>query len=389
MLKHDKEYNELRETCTTQLYDFLKEETKPFIQNLFHYLTSDLPKHERDSLRESTRSPDRNTRDRSTSRMDRDRRSKERYGSRERHSRRRSMSPRRESRPCRDFERGKCPRGEMCKFSHRKNFTQGKQDGFNKRLVIEKIPIEYCSEEKVRNYFMQFGEITSISVEEHAKRAFVEYSLPEEATKAYTSPNVIFGNRFVKVYWNKNEPVTVKSLGPSKYEIAQQKKQEQVKAALELTKQKQDLIDSNLALQKQILSKLETAKPEEKAELMNSLTTITKLIEEHTEELKAEIETAKVSDDRPVASFSATRGRGHLRKPMSIDNRPKSLQVLNLPMGFDQIEFESFCKTFGPVDIDTSDIPIIKYSKRFHAESAFNAIPQKYSEAFCRWHEDK
>lgn len=70
-------------------------------------------------------------------------------------------------------------------------------------LVVENIPTEHCDISKVNEFFKKFGSITNISVQGHAHKAIIQFSTNAEAKAAYNSPDAIFDNRFVKVYWHK------------------------------------------------------------------------------------------------------------------------------------------------------------------------------------------
>eukprot|EP00842_Homolaphlyctis_polyrhiza_P001705 jgi/Hompol1/2535/HPOL_006040-RA len=65
-------------------------------------------------------------------------------------------------------------------------------------IAVENIPPESCTIDKVNDYFKQFGELTNIQVDWHAKRAILQYAHSDQAQAAYSSPDPIFGNRFVK-----------------------------------------------------------------------------------------------------------------------------------------------------------------------------------------------
>ncbi|KAJ8325195.1 hypothetical protein O5D80_006143 [Batrachochytrium dendrobatidis] len=73
-------------------------------------------------------------------------------------------------------------------------------------LVVENIPLESCAMDKVNAYFKAFGALTNIQVDPATQKAVIQYSNAHEALDAYRSPDPIFGNRFVKVYW-QTEPV--------------------------------------------------------------------------------------------------------------------------------------------------------------------------------------
>lgn len=73
------------------------------------------------------------------------------------------------------------------------------------KVVIESIPEENFEEEQVRGFFSQFGNIVNVTMMPYKRLAIVEYENWGSANKAYRSPKVIFDNRFVKVFWYKEE----------------------------------------------------------------------------------------------------------------------------------------------------------------------------------------
>ncbi|KAF9968692.1 hypothetical protein BGZ70_010198 [Mortierella alpina] len=81
----------------------------------------------------------------------------------------------------------------------------GGAGGSKTSLVVEHIPDEFNTIDKVNDFFKQFGSLTNIQVDQAAHKALIQYSSREEASNAYNSPEVIFGNRFVKVYWQPED----------------------------------------------------------------------------------------------------------------------------------------------------------------------------------------
>lgn len=70
-------------------------------------------------------------------------------------------------------------------------------------LVIENVPAESLDLIQINDYFRRFGTITNIQIDAPSSKALVSYASPAEAKAAHESPDVIFGNRFVKVYFQK------------------------------------------------------------------------------------------------------------------------------------------------------------------------------------------
>jgi RNA-binding protein 26 len=72
-------------------------------------------------------------------------------------------------------------------------------------IVVENIPEENFNEDEVRAFFSQFGEIVEVSMQPYKHLAVVKYDKWASANAAYRSPKVIFDNRFVKVFWHKDD----------------------------------------------------------------------------------------------------------------------------------------------------------------------------------------
>lgn len=72
-------------------------------------------------------------------------------------------------------------------------------------IVVENIPEESFSEDAVRGFFSQFGSILEISMQPYKHLAIVKFDKWGSANAAYRSPKAIFDNRFVKVFWFKDE----------------------------------------------------------------------------------------------------------------------------------------------------------------------------------------
>ncbi|KAI9315620.1 hypothetical protein BX666DRAFT_2028518 [Dichotomocladium elegans] len=192
-------------------------------------------------------------------------------------------------------------------------FHQSRQ---NTTLVVENIPPEFCDISKVNEYFKKFGSITNISVQGRLSKATVQFSNNAEANAAYNSPDPIFDNRFVKVYWFKEEdqknagsvtsggsssnsgaptpsskPVVPQRRAnePDPEEVAaraaelakereekQKRHQERMKAILEVQKQREQLLQKQITEQKRLMEKLsnQNMSQEEKKELLAALRNI-------------------------------------------------------------------------------------------------------------------
>lgn len=73
------------------------------------------------------------------------------------------------------------------------------------KVVVESIPEENFEEDQIRGFFSQFGNIEEVTMMPYKRLAVVKYDNWGSANAAYKSPKVIFDNRFVKVFWYKEE----------------------------------------------------------------------------------------------------------------------------------------------------------------------------------------
>lgn len=204
----------------------------------------------------------------------------------------------------------------------------------NTNLVVENIPDEHCDIAKVNEFFKKFGTLTNISVQGHLHKALLQYATHAEASAAYNSPDPIFDNRFVKVYWQKDQQPQQQAPQPSQpttddagqtgapplakephkteptpeevaakaaefnklMEEKQKKHQERMKTILELQKQKEQLLQAQIAEQKRLMGKL-TSNPNmsraEKTELLAAL-----------KKIAADIDVSKA----PAPSAESTEG---------------------------------------------------------------------------------
>ena len=79
------------------------------------------------------------------------------------------------------------------------------QDRTKSTIVVENIPEENFTEEQVREFFSQFGNILEVSMQPYKRLAVVKFDNWGSANAAYKSPKVVFENRFVKIFWYKDD----------------------------------------------------------------------------------------------------------------------------------------------------------------------------------------
>ncbi|KAI8461402.1 hypothetical protein BY996DRAFT_4573478 [Phakopsora pachyrhizi] len=91
-------------------------------------------------------------------------------------------------------------------------------------LVVENIPQSCLSERSVYEFFSAFGPLVGASVEFNTSQALVEFESAEDAKRAYSSPEPVFNNRFVKIHF--------KRLGPHEFQSGEERTNGKIRAPL-------------------------------------------------------------------------------------------------------------------------------------------------------------
>ncbi|KAI7870676.1 hypothetical protein BDF14DRAFT_1504746 [Spinellus fusiger] len=279
-------------------------------------------------------------------------------------------------------------------------------------LVVENIPQEECQITKVHDFFQKFGTLTNISVQPHQQKAILQYGTRAEAEAAYHSPDAIFDNRFVKVYWHREKEEGGSGLAPAvevqqtpvvpsnepdpelvaaraaelakQREEKQKKHQERMQALLDAQKQKEQMLQGQINEQKELMAKLgnKDLTRVEKEELLKSLKRIAAEIDvskasvmpqpqqtpvsgttETPEDLKRKLAIleAEAAALGLAAQGSAYRGRGgyfgrgrgypRMRggmARMSLDNRPTKILIKNIPEDANE-ELQKHFEQYGSI----------------------------------------
>ncbi|KAL3495967.1 hypothetical protein BJX62DRAFT_145852 [Aspergillus germanicus] len=174
-------------------------------------------------------------------------------------------------------------RGGFANRSRRSEFSSAgpSDDPTVKTIVVEQIPDDKLDDFSVREFFSQFGEIADVTLQPHKKLALITYGDHAAAKAAWSSPKVIFDNRFVKVYWHKPKGErnpdqrpgyndTREESQPFNQEEFERQQEEAQKAHEEKLKRRQETEEAKQALEKQreeLLKKQE----EEKQRLLQKI----------------------------------------------------------------------------------------------------------------------
>ncbi|CAO3688210.1 unnamed protein product [Rhizopus stolonifer] len=226
----------------------------------------------------------------------------------------------------------------------------------NTTLIVEKIPLESCQISIVNDFFAKFGTITNISVQPHAQKAVIQYGTRAEAERAYTCPDAVFDNRFVKVYWSKDETAAIPVTGanatsanevPEQQENTQKRKadepdpeavaaraaeiakireekhkkhQEHMKAILDIQKKREQQLQQQIAEQKRLFEKLASSSSmstEEKTEILKQLKTIQVDIDISKNTASTPPSATEASDDKEQITADLQKKLEHLEAEAS------------------------------------------------------------------------
>ena len=180
-------------------------------------------------------------------------------------------------------------------------------------LVVEKIPVESCSLEKVDEYFKKFGKIVNVSLDKNQLKAVVKFERFSEAKAAHECPDSIFGNRFVKVFflreYDENGVLVSNGLDTPimHFKPPQQVFYEKGKQLIELQKNQEAIISSQIEASKVLMAQL--ASPnisatdkkiivEQLRILQASTQSLVEKAAEHTRTLKLQTPTVKEDLER-------------------------------------------------------------------------------------------
>ncbi|KAK4052272.1 hypothetical protein OIO90_004353 [Microbotryomycetes sp. JL221] len=212
--------------------------------------------------------------------------------------------------------------------------TQAPRDGTARVLsdvtiAIENIPADFLNEQIVKDYFEQFGQVVKAVVDPPQFRSLVTFKESAQAKAALSSPQAVFGNRFVRIYRAKLptpaklvEPVPVvdttltptssKPTSPKPFTPRSSFKQTSSTTFPRKTRSvsAQDrafLLEQNAKVQKLLFTKLETTKEEsEKQRVMTELRKLSKeakLLRQQVAEAAAVVAPPKV----PAMTYANAR----------------------------------------------------------------------------------
>lgn len=167
-------------------------------------------------------------------------------------------------------------RGGRSEFSH----VGPSDDKTNTTVVVENIPEDKYQEQVIRDYFSEFGNISQVNLQGFKRNlATIKFEDHDAAHRAWSSPKAIFDNRFVKVYWHKNQnksdmngqSATTEQDTPMVDKEAFEKQQaEAQKQHEERMKKRKEAEEARLALERQ-RDELMKKQQEERAKLLKRL----------------------------------------------------------------------------------------------------------------------
>ena len=144
--------------------------------------------------------------------------------------------------------------------------------------MVDNIPPEYRTEEAIRNQFSKFGPLEHVELVDNF--ALIKYSTVEEAKRCLSSPDVIFNNRFVKVYYQP--PQLTKKLESELTEKEESERLAKLKLMEKITARRKEEVQVLMAKKESLLERIRTEEnisTDEKVKLQDELSILIGSIE--------------------------------------------------------------------------------------------------------------
>ncbi|GAA5968230.1 hypothetical protein JCM21900_001133 [Sporobolomyces salmonicolor] len=158
-------------------------------------------------------------------------------------------------------------------------------------LAMENIPPQAANEQSIRGFFAKFGAVEALEVDSRARRAKLTFGTVAEAERALSSPEAVFGNRFVRLY-RAQEPTSVsgpssspstsfaqavqpisnatRPTGPSQ-DASRPGQERSASSVFPRALSRAERLQENAMQQKELINRIDSCEPQERAGLMADL----------------------------------------------------------------------------------------------------------------------
>lgn len=304
-------------------------------------------------------------------------------------------------------------RGSRSKRRNRRGPSNMSQPGpdndyTKKKLIVENLPDDKLDKDVISEYFSRFGTLKAVSIIFEKKLAELEFESHDQARAAWNSPDPIFNNRFIKLYWKKssegdNESIDLEAVKriqaerQKEFEEKEQKRQEHLKQVQELLTAKTKIMEEQESL---IQAAQASGELDKDPELQAKLNSTTAALKRQLAALQEEADSLGIASGgvpsyvparggyrggyRGRATYSPYyrgrgrgRGRGGAFVPTSrtnLDLRPKSVKFQLTPEKDESVR--EFLSTVGgsyeDINRDGNDV-IVNFTDRKSAERFYYA----------------
>ncbi|OLL23222.1 putative RNA-binding protein [Neolecta irregularis DAH-3] len=294
-------------------------------------------------------------------------------------------------------------------------------------LIVQNIPAEKLDQSLVEQFFSNFGTLESLTMQPEFNQAVIKFAKYHDAKRAYDSPEPIFNNRFVKVFWERKSDIRSRrpsfskkpiippstptqspqdlakliQLKQTEFEARQAKKKERELKLAEIERQKRELLEKQARQQRELdelLAKQKNHKVDSKiaepplshqgeTEITVQKSGTTKstgdVLRAQLQALQAEAAELGIDAAQATRAYPFSRGRGYRggrgglasrgRAPLGskkLDNRPKSITITQIPSGTDE-QLCQFLFQIGDYESITkeSDQQTVHFKERWIAEN--------------------
>lgn len=110
------------------------------------------------------------------------------------------------------------------KANHHGFHKRGPFNALNSKLLVWQIPPELNNISKLNEHFSKFGTIVNLQVafRNDPEAALIQFASPDEAKRAFQSPEAVLNNRFIRVQWHREDGADAQGQALSQQQLQQQ-----------------------------------------------------------------------------------------------------------------------------------------------------------------------
>jgi len=180
------------------------------------------------------------------------------------------------------------------------NSNQPMNNNQNTSLVVKKIPIDLNTVDKLRQHFCKFGQLMDIvcNYENNKDSALIVFATNPQAFAAFKSPQPVFNNRFIRLYWLNNYQKLQQQQQQHHYQHQQQQKPSQQQYQQQQQKQQQHQSSDEPLSKKPVKERLSFASSNNNNNNGNSQESLNKENQTKAQQLQPSVDTQSLNESQ-------------------------------------------------------------------------------------------